>query len=87
MVKDHAQLNRLSFQIAQRQKRGQPCEKLMQQLESKTLSSQAIYQKRKQALPVIEYPPQLPVSGQRDKLVALIRENQVVVLAGETGSG
>ena len=87
MVKDHAELNLLSHRIAQRQKRAQPCEKLVQQLESKTLSSQAIYQKRKQALPKLEYPPQLPVSGQREKLVKLIRENQVVVLAGETGSG
>jgi len=87
MVKDQAELSLLTHRIAQRQKRGQPCEKLEQQLETKTLSSQATYEKRKQALPKLDYPPQLPVSGQREKLVQLIREHQVVILAGETGSG
>ena len=87
MVKDQAELSLLTHRIAQRQKRGQPCEKLEQQLETKMLSSQATYEKRKQALPKLDYPPQLPVSGQREKLVQLIREHQVVILAGETGSG
>jgi len=87
MVKDQAELLLLTHRIAQRQKRGQPCEKLVQQLETKTLSSQATYEKRKLALPKLDYPPQLPVSGEREKLVQLIREHQVVVLAGETGSG
>jgi len=35
----------------------------------------------------ISYPPQLPVSERREELGAAIRENQVVVVAGETGSG
>jgi ATP-dependent helicase HrpA len=87
MVKDQAELTLLSHRIAQRQKRGQPCDKLVQQFEAKALSSQAIYQKRKNALPNLEYPPQLPVSGEREKLVKLISEHQVVILAGETGSG
>ena len=87
MVKDQAELTRLSHQVAQRQKRGQACDKLLQQLEAKVLTSQTIYQKRKNALPKLDYPPQLPVSGQREKLVQLISKHQVVILAGETGSG
>lgn len=35
----------------------------------------------------IEYPPQLPVSGRRDDIAAAIRDHQVVIVAGETGSG
>ena len=35
----------------------------------------------------ISYPPQLPVSERREELAAAIRDNQVVVVAGETGSG
>src|SRR5918994_422028 len=36
---------------------------------------------------VIAYPPELPVSAHREELLAAIRANQVVVVAGETGSG
>jgi energy-coupling factor transporter ATP-binding protein EcfA2 len=35
----------------------------------------------------IEYPPELPISGRRDDLLAAIRDHQVIVVAGETGSG
>jgi ATP-dependent helicase HrpA len=43
--------------------------------------------RRRAAVPSIEYPPQLPVSARRDELLEVIRDNQVVVVAGETGSG
>ena len=39
------------------------------------------------ALPAIAYPPELPVSAHREELLQVIREHQVVVVAGETGSG
>jgi ATP-dependent helicase HrpA len=35
----------------------------------------------------ISYPPDLPISQRRDDIAAAIRDHQVVVLAGETGSG
>lgn len=35
----------------------------------------------------ITYPPELPVSARRDELMAAIRDHQVVIIAGETGSG
>ncbi len=37
--------------------------------------------------PAITYPPDLPVSQRRDDIAAAIRDNQVVIVAGETGSG
>ena len=36
---------------------------------------------------VISYPPELPVSQRKDEIAAAIRDHQVVVVAGETGSG
>ncbi|MFY1691563.1 ATP-dependent RNA helicase HrpA [Plantactinospora sp. WMMB782] len=42
---------------------------------------------RRAAVPVISYPAGLPVSERRDDLLAAIRDHQVVIVAGETGSG
>ncbi|HEX7353826.1 MAG TPA: ATP-dependent RNA helicase HrpA [Mycobacteriales bacterium] len=39
------------------------------------------------ALGPLAFPPDLPVSGARDEIAAAVRDHQVVVLAGETGSG
>ncbi|MBO0877917.1 MAG: DEAD/DEAH box helicase, partial [Pseudonocardia sp.] len=35
----------------------------------------------------ISYPPELPITQRRADLAAAIRDNQVVIVAGETGSG
>jgi ATP-dependent helicase HrpA len=42
---------------------------------------------RRDSVPVLSYPEQLPVSQARREIAAAIAEHQVVVLAGETGSG
>jgi ATP-dependent helicase HrpA len=39
------------------------------------------------SVPAITYPPSLPVSQRKDDIAAAIRDHQVVVVAGETGSG
>ncbi|MGD7001084.1 ATP-dependent RNA helicase HrpA [Corynebacterium halotolerans] len=44
-------------------------------------------ERRDAAIPEITYPESLPVSARRDDLAEAIRDNQVVVIAGETGSG
>src|SRR4051794_15153133 len=45
------------------------------------------YDARLAAVPPITYPEELPVSRRRADLLAAIRDHQVVVVAGETGSG
>ncbi|SCF04174.1 ATP-dependent helicase HrpA [Micromonospora chaiyaphumensis] len=42
---------------------------------------------RRAAVPAITYPAQLPVSERKDDIAAAIRDHQVVIVAGETGSG
>ncbi|WP_319448310.1 MULTISPECIES: ATP-dependent RNA helicase HrpA [unclassified Mycobacterium] len=49
-------------------------------------AAEALVASRLAAVPAITY-PDLPVSERRDELAAAIRANQVVVVAGETGSG
>jgi ATP-dependent helicase HrpA len=42
---------------------------------------------RRAVMPPINYPPELPVSQRKDEIARAISENQVVIIAGETGSG
>ena len=42
---------------------------------------------RAASLPTITYPAQLPVSARQEEIAAAILANQVVIVAGETGSG
>ena len=42
---------------------------------------------RRAAVPRITYPAALPVTARRDDIAAAIRDHQVVIVAGETGSG
>ncbi len=43
--------------------------------------------RRTSSVPEISYPPALPVSQAKGELLAAIRDHQIVVVAGETGSG
>ena len=43
--------------------------------------------RRAVVVPPITYPEQLPVSARREDIAAAIRDHQVVIVAGETGSG
>jgi ATP-dependent helicase HrpA len=43
--------------------------------------------RRRARVPAVSYPAELPVSARVDDIAAALRDNQVVVVAGETGSG
>jgi ATP-dependent helicase HrpA len=45
------------------------------------------FKRRTEDFPEFKYPASLPVSARRDEIVKAIRDNQVVIIAGETGSG
>ena len=49
--------------------------------------AEARLEARRAAVPAITYPAQLPVSERSDDIAAAIRDHQVVIVAGETGSG
>ena len=43
--------------------------------------------RRRAGVPAVTYPETLPVSQSKDDILAAIRDHQVVIVAGETGSG
>ncbi len=62
-------------------------DKNWQKLSAQIVASVLNVEHRKQLVPQIEYDDKLPVANKKDELVELIKNNQVVVIAGETGSG
>lgn len=47
----------------------------------------AFFENRKQSLPKITYDEALPVAQKHDEIIEAIKNNQVLIIAGETGSG
>lgn len=80
-------LTSLREKIIARIKREQPVDKLVEQLAKDIEQAQAVLAARKAAVPAISFPEQLPISEKRADIAELIANNQVVILAGETGSG
>ncbi|BDA60438.1 ATP-dependent helicase [Shewanella xiamenensis] len=65
-------------------------DKKAQELAKLAEQAQAAFEKVEQRLkarPKINYPDNLPVSSMREDIAKAISENQVVIIAGETGSG
>ncbi len=86
-----ARLDGLTFRDATRLGRRlkqlrNPSAEQLDKLAGQFTTAEALVATREAAVPVISY-PDLPVSKRRDDLARAINENQVVVVAGATGSG
>ncbi len=62
-------------------------EKVLARIYEQVVASVLLREERKANAPKISYPPELPITARKDDIVAAVRANQVVVIAGETGSG
>src|SRR5262245_56921842 len=62
-------------------------DKILDRLLKQARASIAIREQRRMNVPAVSYPPDLPITERKDEIVAAIRSHQVVVIAGETGSG
>ncbi len=61
-------------------------ERLVQWLE-RFQASAAKVEARRQSVPVMRYDDSLPIAAKRDEIKAALEKHQVLVIAGETGSG
>ncbi|QOV37318.1 ATP-dependent RNA helicase HrpA [Streptomyces ferrugineus] len=57
------------------------------EIEAEIVKAEERMAARRGRVPAVGYPEQLPVSQKRDEIAAAIRDHQVVIVAGETGSG
>ncbi|WP_369272013.1 ATP-dependent RNA helicase HrpA [Streptomyces sp. R11] len=60
---------------------------VLAEIEAEIAKSEERIAGRRARVPAVTYPEQLPVSQKKDDIAAAIRDHQVVIVAGETGSG
>ena len=60
---------------------------VLDRLLAQVRASVAFREERRLQVPLVSYPPDLPITARKDDIVAAIRANQVIIIAGETGSG
>ncbi|MGW0610182.1 ATP-dependent RNA helicase HrpA [Streptomyces sp. NPDC002788] len=60
---------------------------VLAELEAEVAKGEERMATRRARVPEVTYPEQLPVSQKKDDIAAAIRDHQVVIVAGETGSG
>ena len=86
MLRDQFRFRRRFKQLQQQKNHnGEHAEKLAR-LERDIQASVLLRAERLASLPVPTFPENLPVSERRDEISAAIKNNQVVIIAGETGS-
>ncbi|KAB7627529.1 ATP-dependent RNA helicase HrpA [Alkalilimnicola sp. S0819] len=73
--------------LKRRAARGQPYERGLNSLRADLEHSRETVARRQAHLPTPDYPDELPVSARREDIARAIRDHQVVVVCGETGSG
>ncbi|PJY94325.1 ATP-dependent RNA helicase HrpA [Pseudomonas donghuensis] len=85
---DHAMIaerHRLRRQLHELRKR--PDEAKLAQWVDKVQASCAQVSARKASVPSIRYDDSLPIAAKRDEIKKVLAEHQVLIIAGETGSG
>ncbi|MCC9707840.1 ATP-dependent RNA helicase HrpA [Streptomyces sp. MNU76] len=60
---------------------------VLAEIEAEVAKGESRMAERAARVPAVSYPEQLPVSQKKDEIAAAIRDHQVVIVAGETGSG
>lgn len=87
LLRDRVALRKMWFAVQKRKNSQEPHDQLLTRLQKRWQKSQEIVAHKRQHVPEVEFPDNLPVSERRDEIAEVISRNQVVVLAGETGSG
>ncbi|OIV38658.1 ATP-dependent RNA helicase HrpA [Mangrovactinospora gilvigrisea] len=85
-VRDSRRLRR-RLDGARRIRRPEAREAVLTEITAEVEAAEERLAARRAALPAVSYPEALPVSGKKDDIAAAIRDHQVVIVAGETGSG
>ncbi|ENP8454580.1 ATP-dependent RNA helicase HrpA [Photobacterium damselae subsp. damselae] len=86
MMRDQFRLHR-RLQGAARIKNDQAKHAVFDEIATDIAKSMSVVELRRTQRPTVTYPELLPVSQKKDDIAEAIKHNQVVIVAGETGSG
>ncbi|MGQ4877463.1 ATP-dependent RNA helicase HrpA [Billgrantia sp. LNSP4103-1] len=87
MLRDREALARRLNGLKRRLREGKPADRGLAEVARSVERSAALAARRTAQRVAFNYPPELPVVERRDDILAALRDHQVVVVAGETGSG
>ena len=86
MLRDERRLGR-RLDGARRIRKPEARQSVLDEITAEAGRAAARVEQRRAAVPAVDYPEQLPVSQKKDEILEAIRDHQVVIVAGETGSG
>ena len=87
LTTDQKPLRRLLANIEQSLKQDKAVNRLQEDFDRLVTRSVASVEARIKSLPKVSYDSDLPVVGERENIISAIHEHQVIIVAGETGSG
>ena len=87
LLTSRSELMRRIQSIRHRIKQNKPYDQIQKKVEQLLDESDDLIQKRQQCTCYIDFPAELPISQSQADISRLIQQNQVVIVAGETGSG
>ncbi len=87
MPRDRAALRKQLRSARRRAKEGKPFDRSLTRVGEDATKSAELRKTRRENVPTVFYDEELPVCQRREEIKAAIRDHQVVVVCGETGSG
>ncbi|MES9871626.1 MAG: ATP-dependent RNA helicase HrpA [Candidatus Sedimenticola sp. 6PFRAG7] len=87
MLRDRHGFRKRLAGLQKRKKEGKSFDQGQERLQQQIDGSKTLVKLRRETLPEPSFPMELPISGKWEDIAELIRDNQVIVLCGETGSG
>ncbi|WP_244891613.1 ATP-dependent RNA helicase HrpA [Vreelandella aquamarina] len=87
MLRDQERLSRRVAGLRRRQREKKPIDRGLNEVEREVDKAKQLLAQREALRVTLDYPAELPVVERREDILAAIRDHQVVVVAGETGSG
>ncbi len=87
MLRDQPKLGREAMRLKAIKHFGEAEELAALRLQELFENSRALRRNRAKMRPLLTYPPELTIAARREEIAETIRNNQVTIIAGSTGSG